>query len=108
MSGGRAARQKGDRHERKIVNSLKEAGIGAERVPLSGAVGGTFGGDIHIGSFRAEVKARANGEGFRSLERWKGDNDFLILARDRAEPQVLMDMELFQKLLTAYLLADVR
>ena len=39
---GRMSRTKGGRVERELVNKLKESGIAAERVPLSGAAGGTF------------------------------------------------------------------
>ena len=57
---GRMSKRKGDRIEREIVNLLKEAGIHAERVPLPGAVSGSFSGDIVMdGQHRAEVKARA-------------------------------------------------
>jgi len=96
--GGRASRDKGNRVERKVVGLLAERGITAERVPLSGAAGGSYSGDVQIGSLRAEVKARKSGEGFRTLEKWKGDNDLLILSRDRAEPLIVMDFELFTKM----------
>ena len=43
---GRRSRSKGVRTERAIVNALKASGIAAVRVPLSGAVGGRFAGDI--------------------------------------------------------------
>ena len=43
---GRRSRTKGARTERRIVNALKASGSAAVRVPLSGAVGGRFGGDI--------------------------------------------------------------
>jgi hypothetical protein len=36
------------------------------------------------------VKARGNGEGFATLERWLGDNDALFLRRDRAEPVIVL------------------
>jgi Holliday junction resolvase len=41
MSGRRSRR-----NESSIVNALKASGIAAVRVPLSGAVGGRFAGDI--------------------------------------------------------------
>lgn len=47
-SGGKASRQKGDRFERECVNAFLAAGIFAERVPLSGAAGGSFGADIQV------------------------------------------------------------
>ena len=86
---GRRSRSKGARRERELVQLLVAAGIDAKRVPLSGAVEG-FKGDILLGELRAEVKARASGEGFKTLERWLAGNDLLFLKRDRAEPLVVM------------------
>ena len=69
---GRRSRSKGARTERGIVNALKASGIAAVRVPLSGAVGGRFGGDIVLPlmgrDLCVEVKARA--DGFRELYSW--------------------------------------
>ena len=36
------------------------------------------------------MKARAGGEGFKTLERWLGGNDALFLRRDRAMPLVVL------------------
>ncbi len=94
---GRAPRRKGDRIEREIVALHRELGVNAERVPLSGAAGGSFSGDVDVYAHGAdaaplvtEVKARASGAGFATLERWLGDNDALVLRRDRAEPMVVL------------------
>jgi hypothetical protein len=45
---GRAPRQKGNRTERAIVRFLQQQGFAAERVPLSGAARGRFGGDVSV------------------------------------------------------------
>ena len=87
---GKFSRDKGGRIEREIVNLLKGEGIHAERVPLSGAAGGQFSGDIKFLDYVAEVKARKGGTGFKTIERWLGDNDMLFLRRDRAAPLVVM------------------
>ena len=47
----------------------------------------------------AEVKARANGQGFSTLEKWLGANDLLFLKRDRTEPMVAMNYGTFRFLL---------
>lgn len=94
------SKQKGDRIERELVQRHREAGIPAERVPLSGAVGGQFAGDLRIaGNLKGEVKARGGGDGFKTLERWLGDNDLLFLRRDRAEPLVVMPWTQYEELL---------
>ncbi|SEE08965.1 hypothetical protein SAMN05519104_5177 [Rhizobiales bacterium GAS188] len=94
MSGGRVSRQKGDRTERHLVRLLQDAGFAAERIPLSGAAGGKFSGDISVpllGTDRtAEVKCRANG--FRELYAWLGSNSFLVVKADRREPLVVIPL----------------
>lgn len=99
---GAMSRRKGGRVEREIVNALKEAGIHAERVPLSGAHGGSFAGDVVIAKrWRAEVKARKHGGGFTQLEKWLGDNDLLVLKRNHADPMVLLTWDLAKALILA-------
>ena len=96
---GKASRDKGGRVEREIVNLLKSADIHAERVPLSGAAGGQFVGDIVFKNYVAEVKARKGGTGFKTIERWLGHNDMLFLRRNRRAPLVVMDWDTFISLL---------
>lgn len=100
------SKRKGYYNERKVVDLLNKAGIPATRVPLSGALGrmahADLRGDIDIMDMKAEVKARANGEGFIVLERWKRDNEFLIIRRDRKDPMVCMDWDVYIKLMQAY------
>lgn len=97
---GRMSRRKGGRVEREIVNALKAAGIPAERVPLSGAAGGSYCGDVVVASrWRAEVKARKSGAGFKVLEDWLGDNDLLVLKRNNRDPMVLVNWPLAKALL---------
>jgi hypothetical protein len=96
MAGGRASRQKGNRTERALVRVLQDAGFAAERVPLSGAARGRFGGDLSVPLLgidrRVEVKCRGNG--FRRLYDWLGDHDFLIVRADRHEPLVVVPLRL--------------
>ena len=95
MSGCRL-RRKGARTERSIVHALQANGIAAVRVPLSGAVGGRFAGDIILPlmgrDLCVEVKARA--DGFRELYRWLNERDTLIVKADRQEPLVFLRMSL--------------
>jgi Holliday junction resolvase len=96
VTAGRSSRQKGDRLERALVHALQKAGFAAERVSLSGAARGRFGGDLSVpllgANRRVEVKARANG--FRRLYDWLGDHDFLIVRADRSEPLVVIPLNL--------------
>jgi hypothetical protein len=65
-------------------------------VPLSGSVGGRFGGDIVLPlmgrDLCVEVKARA--DGFRELYCWLNQRDVLIVKADRHEPLVVLRMSL--------------
>lgn len=93
VMAGRASRDKGGRREREFVELHRAIGLHAHRVPLSGAVAG-YKGDLRIGvrdrTLSGEVKARASGSGFTTLEKWLGDNDLLLLKRDRAQPMVVL------------------
>jgi Archaeal holliday junction resolvase (hjc) len=93
---GRSPRIKGARTERAIVNALRASGIAAVRVPLSGAAGGRFAGDIVLPllgrDLRIEVKARA--DGFRELYSWLTARDVLIVKADRQEPLVVLRLSL--------------
>jgi Holliday junction resolvase len=93
---GRRSRDNGARAERSIANALRANGIAAVRVPLSGAAGGRFAGDIALPllgrDLCAEVKARA--DGFRELYRWVTDRDALIIKADRLQPLVVVRLSL--------------
>ena len=93
---GRRSRSKGARTERGIVKVLRANSIAAVRVPLSGAVGGRFAGDIVLPllgrDFCVEVKARA--DGFRELYGWLNARDVLIVKAGRQEPLVVLRLSL--------------
>jgi hypothetical protein len=95
MTGGRASRQKGNREERMLVRILQEYGFAAERVPLSGAARGRFGGDLSVPFLgldrRVESKVRA--DGFRELYAWLAGNDLLVVRADRQEPLVVLPLK---------------
>lgn len=89
-------KRKGRRVEREICKALERVGIDAKLQPLSGQLGGSWSGDLMIErEWKAEVKARANGEGFAVLEGWLGNNRFLFLKRDRRDPFVAMGFDAF-------------
>jgi Holliday junction resolvase len=96
MTGGKSPRRKGDRAERAIVKFLQDRGFAAERVPLSGAAGGSYLGDITIPVLNvdrvAKVKCRA--DGFRELYKWLEARDLLIVRADRKEPLVVLPLKL--------------
>ena len=96
MFGGRASRQKGNRTERAIVRLLQDRGLAAERVPLSGAARGRFGGDISVPALGRDLRgeAKARGNGFNRLYDWLEGCDFLVLRADRKPLLVVVTLEL--------------
>jgi hypothetical protein len=101
----RKQRRKGARIEREIVELRRGLGLRAEHVPLSGASryqGNGADVDIYLLPDGpppcGEVKARVNGEGFATLERWLGDNDFLSLRRNNAPPIIVTPWRIWARL----------
>jgi len=98
-SGGKFAKQKGDRFERECVEAFIKYGLWAERVPLSGAAGGSFGSDIQVtdpiegGTVKYECKSRANA--WKDLYGWLAPPDVhaLLIKRDRSEPLIVMTLK---------------
>lgn len=90
------SRDKGLRIERQIVNALQEWGYAAERIPLSGAAGGSFKGDVTVPvlgkDMLLEVKGRATG--FAQPYGWLEGVDALIIKADRKEPLLVIPLKL--------------
>lgn len=103
---GKMQRDKGARNERAIVNHWREFGVKCDRVPLSGAHGGEYAGDVDLYAFGAdnapligEVKARATGGGFKTITKWLGQNDFLVLHEDRAARLYVIPERVLERLI---------
>lgn len=98
-----ASKNKGSRVEREIRDAHLQVGIPAKKMPLSGALGGEYAGDLLIaGKLRAEVKARKSGSGFAMIQKWLGSNDLLFLRENNDSPKVVMPMEIYLTLLHAW------
>ncbi len=95
--GGKRSRNKGLRGEREIVNRFIAAGIHSERVPLSGAAGGSYTGDLTVAvqgqDWTGESKWRA--DGFKQLYSWLAANRLLFLRADHNPTLVAMRLEDF-------------
>ncbi len=103
MTGGRASRQKGDRFEREIVALFQVHGIAAERVPLSGAAGGSFSGDISIPILGVDqrLEAKIRRSGFKQIREWMAGNFAVVFRADRSEPLIVLRLADFAKLTIA-------
>ena len=86
-------KQKGNRSELEFAHL-----IGGKRVPLSGAAGGEFTGDV-IGPDGTvwELKRRMGAQGFAMLYRWLTRVDALAVRGDRKEWLVVMPLTTYQE-----------
>lgn len=90
------SKQKGYRTEYNLVKRFQVAGIDAKRQVLSGALP-DHPHDIKIKNpdMIIEVKARKNGAGFKTLKKWMGSADALIMHEDHEESLVAIALPLF-------------
>ncbi len=104
------AKQKGTRVEYKIVKLLEKEGIYSRRQPMSGALFGLPHDVVvripQMGDLNIEVKARAGGTGFKTIARWIGSADLLMLVEDGEEPKVVMSWRTFKKFLDVAKISD--
>jgi hypothetical protein len=97
------SREKGDRFERACVQQLVEMGVSAERVPLSGAAGGSFTDDIIVAGHQIECKTRARA--WSDLFGWLNPRHHakpphaLFIKADRTDTLVVMTLETFAETL---------
>lgn len=86
---GASQRRKGLDGEREFARL-----IGGKRVPLSGAAGGEFSGDVvDSRGWRWEVKRRRNG--WQELYKWLDGADVLAVRADRRPWLVVMPLDRF-------------
>jgi len=91
---GRRSKRKGSRTEREFAKL-----IGGERIPLSGAAGGSYTGDVKGLGLLWECKVRK--DGFKQLYKWlEGDVDALAVKADRKEWLVVLPAEKLLKILS--------
>jgi hypothetical protein len=101
VKGGRAPRRKGNRVEREVLAILREAGLEAKRVPLSGSAP-DYPGDLEVelpglGRVLVEVKARKK----VALEAWLEGRGLLVLKGDRRPPLAVLPLEALLALIRA-------
>lgn len=99
MSGLRS-RRKGLRTERETVSILQESGIAAERVPLSGAAGGKYTGDVSMPVLGRDVtlEVKHRKDGFKQVYDWLAGNYGLVLRADRQQPLICLRLSDFAEL----------
>lgn len=91
---GKSQRDKGARSEREFAKL-----IGGERVPLSGAAGGSYVGDVIGLGLTWECKVR--GDGFKQLYGWLDGKDALAVKADRKQWLAVLSLETLLELIHA-------
>lgn len=97
---GKMQKRKGYRTEHEVETAFRKAGFDAARVPLSGASRFQKGDvilKVNENELVGEIKARA--DGFKQIYQWLEGKDFLVVKADRKPHLVILDMNLFIKLL---------
>lgn len=94
---GKSQRDKGARGERALVAALIAGGINAERVPLSGAAGGSFKNDVTaaIAGQRRDFEVKTRKDGFKELYKWIEPAYGLAVKADRKPFLVVLRLEDF-------------
>lgn len=88
------SKAKGSGFELEIVRRHTDLGIEAEKMPLSGALGGKYSGDIQVAGLIGECKRRKRGFTllYKALAQGTG-SDMLFVRDDRSEPLVVLPWE---------------
>jgi hypothetical protein len=89
---GKSQRDKRARAERAFAKL-----ISGERVPLSGAAGGSYVGDVVGMGMVWECKVRK--DGFKQLYSWMDGKDALAIKADRKQWLVVLPLDKLQELL---------
>ena len=72
-------------------------------MPLSGAAGGSYVGDITVPVLGVDrtVEVKVRGAGFRQLYAWLDGRHLLIVGADRREPLIILPLKLAAEIATA-------
>ena len=93
---GKKSRDKGNRFEREVVDVLRRHGFTtAQRVPLSGAAGGAFVGDVMF-SFNGTnvlIECKVRADGFSKIYDWLGEHYALAIKADNKDPLLVLRLE---------------
>ena len=78
------------------ISKATDAGLSGERVPLSGAARGRFGGDISVPALGRDLRgeAKCRGNGLSRLYAWLAGSDFLVIRADRKPLLVVATLNL--------------
>lgn len=98
--GGGSAKRKGASFELEVVKDFAEQGLYARKMPLSGALGGEWGGDVIV-PVRAEhwkLECKRRKRSFSTLYGYLNNVQAAVIRDDRTESLVVLRLSDFVKL----------
>jgi hypothetical protein len=101
MTGGRAPRRKGMAFELEVVRLLRDHGVAAEKVPLSGAVKTSrFDHDVTVlvRGIDRKIECKRRKRSFKTIQAMLAGNFALIVRDDNSPPLVIMSIPTFAEL----------
>lgn len=96
---GRKSKDKGYRFENALRIVLNAFGP-CERMPLSGAIGGDFSGDLRwlIRNVRMKIQCKKKARGFKLIYNELKSHDALIIGADREPPVLCIPLHKFAEI----------
>ena len=94
---GRKSKDKGYRDETNHRKRWEKAGFRATRMPLSGALGGDFSGDLRIlmGDISYKVQCKCKADGFKTIYNALKDHDILHLKADNKPSLTVIETDMY-------------
>ena len=81
-----ASKRKGSGYELELVRAHQRLGIDAEKMPLSGALGGEYSGDLRVAGLTCEAKRRAKAFKFLYDSLAQGGGSDVLFVRADHQP----------------------
>lgn len=94
-------RKKGYRHENSTAKRWRARGLKCQRMPLSGALGGVFAGDLQavLGGQNLIIQLKSLADGWKGIYSAIRDHDLLIIKSDNKDALVVIPEALFLTLI---------
>ena len=89
------SKRKGSGFEREVVQVFQEYGLAAEKVPLSGALGGKYTADVTVPlwGYDKRIECKRRRAGFKTIYGWLADNFALVMRDDKCPALAVVRLE---------------
>ena len=89
------SKRKGSGFELEVVRLFQEFGLAAEKVPLSGALGGKYTADVTVPlwGYDKRIECKRRRAGFKTIYGWLADNFALVMRDDKCPALAVVRLE---------------